>query len=153
METSWRTSRWVDRIQVLRRLVQCGARIRAEHQQHRETARAPEYDWELRGDWSDYWCWWSMLRVAMGLVQWCSNSDSVPKRQRGFRSRTASGQKVAHEGIRTFGCSTEYGFTRRLTGAVISVHKIFLAVCRLAEIGHQMQSPGQGEMHYEWTKR
>ena len=66
-------------------------------------------------------------------------SNSVPKSKRGVISRTASGQKVAHDGIRTFECSTLYGFTRRLTGAVISDQKILSAECRLAEIGHQMQ--------------
>ena len=38
--------------------------------------------------------------------------------------KTASGQKVAHEGIRTTECINEYGFTRQLTGAVTSVQKI-----------------------------
>ena len=66
-------------------------------------------------------------------------SDSVPKSQRGVMSRSGSGQKVAHAGIRTIDCISEYGFTKRVTGAVTPVQKILLAVCRLAEIGHQMQ--------------
>ena len=68
----------------------------------------------------------------------------VPIRQsaespRSMMFRTASGQKVAHEGIRTIACSTEYGCTRRLTGAVTSVQHILLAVSRFAETGHQVQ--------------
>ena len=66
-------------------------------------------------------------------------SDSVPKSQRGVMSRSDSGQKVAHEDIRTIECISENGFTKRVTGAVTSAQKILLAVCRLAEIGHQMQ--------------
>ena len=53
--------------------------------------------------------------------------------------RTASGQLVAHEGIRTSECTTEDGFTRRLARAVTSAQKILLAVSRLAETGHQVQ--------------
>ena len=41
--------------------------------------------------------------------------------------RTASDQKVAHEGMRTIECSIEYGSTRRLTCAVTSVQKILFA--------------------------
>ena len=44
--------------------------------------------------------------------------------------KTSSGQKVAHGGIRTTEWSTEYGFTRRLMGAVASVQEILLAVSR-----------------------
>ena len=55
--------------------------------------------------------------------------NDVPIRQcaesrRARMFRTSSGQKVAHEGIWTIECSTECGFTRRLTGAVTSVQKI-----------------------------
>ena len=51
--------------------------------------------------------------------------NGVPTRQcakgrRGTTLKTASGQRVAHECIRTIECSTEYGFTRRLSGAVDS---------------------------------
>ena len=63
--------------------------------------------------------------------------------------RTASGQKVAHECIRTIECSTEYGCTRRLTGAVTSVQKFLLAVSRLAETGHQVQFTRTERMHFE----
>ena len=46
--------------------------------------------------------------------------NDVPIRQsaesrRGMMFRTASDQKVAHEGMRTIECSVEYGNTRRLT--------------------------------------
>ena len=52
--------------------------------------------------------------------------NDVPIRQsaesrRGVMFRTTSGQEVAHDGIITIECSTEYGSTRRLTVAVSSV--------------------------------
>ena len=40
---------------------------------------------------------------------------------------------------RSIECSTEYGFTRRQTGAVTSVQKIIFVVSRLAEPGHHVQ--------------
>ena len=66
--------------------------------------------------------------------------------------RTANGQTAAPEGIRSIECNTEYGITRRLTGAVTSVQKISMAVTRLAGTGHQMQLTRTG-VHCEWTKR
>ena len=62
-----------------------------------------------------------------------------PESWRGMMLRTASGQLVAHEGIRTSECTTDDGFTRRLARAVTSAQKILLAVSRLAETGHQVQ--------------
>ena len=63
--------------------------------------------------------------------------------------RTASSQQVALEGIGTIECGTEYGCTRRLTGAVTSVQKFLLAVSRLAETGHQVQFTRTERMHFE----
>ena len=52
--------------------------------------------------------------------------------------RTASGEKVLHEGIKTIECSTEHGLNRRITCAVTSVREILLAASRLTETGHRV---------------
>ena len=67
--------------------------------------------------------------------------------RRGMMFKTASGQKVAHAGIRIIERSTECGLTRRLTGAVTPAQKIFLAVSRLAKTGHQVQFTRTGRMN------
>ena len=64
-------------------------------------------------------------------VRPCEASNS------GMTFRTASGERVAHEGLRTIATVTENGLTRRMTGAITSVNKVLLAVSRLAETGHR----------------
>ena len=62
--------------------------------------------------------------------------------------RTASGQKVAHEGTRTVECSTEYESTRQLgcsdIGAKDSVDCISSRRDRSSSAVHQ-----DGRMHFE----
>ena len=69
------------------------------------------------------------------------------KSWRGVMFRTANGQKVAHEGIRT--CSTEYGCTRRLTGAVTSVQKFFIGCISTRRDGSSSAVHQDGRMHFE----
>ena len=68
---------------------------------------------------------------------------------RGMMCRTVSSRKGAHESIRITECSMEYACTRRLTDAVTSVHKILLAVSRLAE---RRSSSRNGSIPMEGTR-
>ena len=79
--------------------------------------------------------------------------NDVPIRQsakswRGVMFRTASGQKVAHESI-TIECSTEYGCTRRLTGAVTSVQKVFIGCISTRRHRSSSAVHQDGRMHFE----
>ena len=62
----------------------------------------------------------------------------------GVHLKTASGERVAHEGTRTIECITESNLIRRLTGAVTGVKKVLLAVSRLTETGHYVHFTSTG---------
>ncbi len=60
--------------------------------------------------------------------------------RKGVHFKTASGERVAHEGMRTIECIMESNLIRRLTGAVTGVKKVLLAVSRLTETGHYVHA-------------
>ncbi len=62
----------------------------------------------------------------------------------GVHFKTASGERVAHEGVRTIECVTENNLIRRLTGAVTGVRRVLLAVSRLTETGHYVHFTSAG---------
>ena len=62
----------------------------------------------------------------------------------GVHFKTASGERVPHEGMRTIECLTENNLVRRLTGAVTGVKKVLLAVSRLTETGHYVHFTSTG---------
>ena len=68
----------------------------------------------------------------------------IPLSRNGVHFKTASGERVAHEGMRTIECITESNLIRRLTGAVTGVKKVLLAVSRLTETGHYVHFTSTG---------
>ncbi len=62
----------------------------------------------------------------------------------GAHFKTASGERVAREGLKTIECVTEQGLIRRITGAVTAVRKVLLAVSRLTETGHYVHFTSTG---------
>jgi hypothetical protein len=62
----------------------------------------------------------------------------------GVHFKTASGERVPHQGMRTIECITEGNLIRKLTGAVTGVKKVLLAVSRLTETGHYVHFTSTG---------
>ena len=62
----------------------------------------------------------------------------------GVHFKTASGERVPHQGMRTIECITESNLIRKLTGAVTGVKKVLLAVSRLTETGHYVHFTSTG---------
>ena len=62
----------------------------------------------------------------------------------GVHFKTASGERVPHQGMRTIECITESNLVRKLTGAVTGVKKVLLAVSRLTETGHYVHFNSNG---------